>query len=416
MRYPSASRHTPARSGPFSRAEGGNVAVLFALVLPLVIGSAGLGIETTYWYYKRLQLQAAADTAAHAGAMERRTGSDAAMVTTIATQTAAENGYDPAAGSIRVHAPPTSGPSAGGKAVEVRLTFNGERFFTKLFADGQVLIATRAVAAFNNASTACVLALHPTQSSAAQFQGSAQVTLNGCSVMANSVASDALAVQGATIVSTDCLIAVGGVLASGSITMSECEEPIENAPPVADPYADVPEPAVPPGPCRNANHGPEPNVRYCNGLNLDGDISLAPGVYYVSGGRLKVGSNSNITAHGVTFYLGAGASLTINNNATMDFTAPAPDSGSPYAGMLFFGARGSLGDVTFNGTANSKMTGAIYFPSRDIRYNGNFSGENGCTQVVASTIVWTGNTAISADCSDYGVRSIPVLSLVKLTE
>lgn len=416
MRTLSAFRQARSRTRRFIRSAGGNVAVMFAVLLPLVVGSAGLGVETTYWYYKRLQLQAAADSAAHAGAMEQRTGANATAVTAVATQVAEENGYDPSAGTIDVYAPPLSGPSAGGQAVEVRLSFNGERVFTKLFAEGQVLLTARAVASFNNASTACVLALHPTQSSAAQFQGSAEVTLNGCSVMSNSVASDALAVQGATIVSTDCLIAVGGVLAAGDITMSECEEPIENAPPVADPYANVPEPAVPAGPCRNANYGPAPGVRYCNGLTLDGDATLDPGVYYISGGTLRIMPNSHITGEGVTFYLAAGAGLSINNNATMTLTAPSPASGSPYAGMLFFGARDSLGDVTFNGTADSRMTGAIYFPTRNLRYNGAFSGENGCTQIVASTVVWTGNTTISADCEDFGIKPIPVLSLVKLTE
>lgn len=415
MRYPSAPRHNPAEGRRFGDAQGGNVAVLFALVLPLVVGSAGLGVETSYWYYKRLQLQAAADTAAHAGAMERRSGADAALVTTIATQTAQENGYDPLAGTIEVHAPPISGPSTGGQAVEVRLTFNGERFFTKLFAEGTVLIATRAVAAFNNASTACVLALHPTQGSAAQFQGAAQVTLNGCSVMANSIASDAVAVQGATVVSTDCLIAVGGVLDSGNVTMAECEAPVENAPPVADPYADLTAPPVPPGPCRNHNWGPAPNANYCNGLTLEGEITLAPGVYYVSG-ELNVKPGSKITGDGVTFYLSGNSRVRLNNNATVDLKAPSPTSGSPYAGVLFFGGRTSTGSVTFNGTANSKMTGALYFPSRDVDYIGNFSGENGCTQIVARTVAWSGSTAISADCEDYGVRPIPVLSLVKLTE
>ena len=415
MRYPSASRHNPAKARRFGRAEGGNVAVLFALVLPLVIGSAGLGVETTYWYYKRLQLQSAADTAAHAGAMERRTGADAVLVATIAGQAAQENGYDPSAGTIEVHAPPISGPSAGGQAVEVQLTFNGERFFTKLFAEGEVLIATRAVAAFNNASTACVLALHPTQGSAAQFQGAAKVTLNGCSVMANSIASDAVAVQGATVVSTDCLIAVGGVLDSGSLTMEECDAPVENAPPVGDPYADLAPPPVPPGPCRHANFAPAPNVNFCNGLTLDGEITLAPGVYYVSG-TLKVMPNSKITGDGVTFYLNGNSKLDFNNNATVNLKAPAPASGSPYAGVLFFGGRNSTGSVTFNGTADSMMTGALYFPSRDVQYNGNFSGLNGCTQIVSRTVNWTGSTAISADCDAYGVRPIPVLSLVKLTE
>lgn len=415
MRHLSASRLKGKWPRRFGLAQGGNVALLFALVLPLVVGSAGLGVETTYWYYKRLQLQGAADSAAHAGAMERRSGADAAMVTTIATQAAQENGFDPAAGTIAVHAPPISGPSAGGQAVEVQLTFNGERFFTKVFTEGTVLIATRAVAAFNNASTACVLALHPTQGSAAQFQGAAQVTLNGCSVMANSIASDAVAVQGATVVSTDCLIAVGGVLENGNVTMEECDAPVENAPPVADPYADLAAPPVPSGPCRNAKYGPVPNANYCNGLTLDGDITLPPGVYHVSG-TLKIMPNSKITGDGVTFYLDGAAKVDFNNNATMDLKAPGPDSGSPYAGVLFFGGRTSTGSVTFNGTADSKMTGALYFPSRDVQYNGNFSGLNGCTQIVARTVTWSGSTTISADCEDYGVRPIPVLSLVKLTE
>jgi hypothetical protein len=416
MRYPTAKPRRTDRLAGLVRSDKGNVAVLFAMVLPLVIGSAGFGVETSYWYYKRLQLQAAADTAAHAGALERRAGADETAVTTIATNAATQNGFDPLAGSITVHAPPTSGPNAGGDAVEVVLTFNAERFFTQFFAEGPVLMTSRAVAAFNDAGTACVLALHPSIGSAAQFQGSSTVTLNGCSVMANSVASDAVAVQGATIVSTDCLIAAGGVLTSGTITMTECDEPIENAPPVADPYADVPEPAVPGGPCRSQNYGPLPNVNYCNGLRLDGNTNLAPGVYYVSGGQLRIEPGANITGTGVTFFLDAGVDVSINNNAVMNLKAPLPASGSPYAGILFFGARDNTDTQIFNGGASSLLTGATYFPAGLVRWNGNYSGENGCTQIVASRLVWTGNTTIAADCTAFGIRPIPVMSLVKLTE
>jgi Flp pilus assembly protein TadG len=28
----------------------GNVAIMFALFLPVIIGGAGFGVETTYWY------------------------------------------------------------------------------------------------------------------------------------------------------------------------------------------------------------------------------------------------------------------------------------------------------------------------------------------------------------------------------
>ncbi|MER8974008.1 pilus assembly protein TadG-related protein [Mesorhizobium sp. M0800] len=51
--------------------ESGNVATIFALSLPIVVGAAGLGIETSYWYFSSLKLQAVADAAAYAGALER---------------------------------------------------------------------------------------------------------------------------------------------------------------------------------------------------------------------------------------------------------------------------------------------------------------------------------------------------------
>jgi len=95
-------------------------------------------------------------------------------------------------------------------------------------------------------------------------------------------------------------------------------------------------------------------------------------------------------------------------------TMSAPTSG-PYSGVLFFGDRSGTGLNKFNGTATSKMTGAIYFASQDVQYNGNFSGINGCTQVVGKTIAWTGNTSVSVDCAAQGMRTLPVLSIVRLT-
>ncbi|MER9432919.1 Tad domain-containing protein [Mesorhizobium sp. M0408] len=41
--------------------NNGNVAVVFALSLPIIVGGAGLGVETSYWYFSSLKLQAVAD-------------------------------------------------------------------------------------------------------------------------------------------------------------------------------------------------------------------------------------------------------------------------------------------------------------------------------------------------------------------
>ncbi|MER8665555.1 pilus assembly protein TadG-related protein, partial [Mesorhizobium sp. M1148] len=48
-----------------TRARNGNVAVVVAFTLPVVVGGAGLGMETSFWYYSSLKLQAVADAAAY---------------------------------------------------------------------------------------------------------------------------------------------------------------------------------------------------------------------------------------------------------------------------------------------------------------------------------------------------------------
>ena len=115
------------------------------------------------------------------------------------------------------------------------------------------------------------------------------------------------------------------------------------------------------------------------------------------------------------FYLTNGARVSINGNATVQLSAAT--SGT-YSGMLFFGDRADVGSTknTFNGTANSKLTGAIYFASQDIQYNGNFSGDGGCTQVVGLTLAWNGNADVSQDCSAYGMENIPASQMVRLAE
>jgi len=176
----------------------------------------------------------------------------------------------------------------------------------------------------------------------------------------------------------------------------------------------VPAP-TPSGAClnQNANNETISPGRYCSGLSLKNNVTMSPGVYYIeSSSGFDVNANANVIGTGVTIYLSGSAHVSINGNATVNLQAPT--SGT-YSGVLFFGDRASTGLNKFNGTAASKLTGAIYFANQDIQYNGNFSGLNGCTQVVGSTIAWTGNTTVAVDCTAYGMRTLPVLTVVRLT-
>ncbi|MER9840565.1 pilus assembly protein TadG-related protein [Mesorhizobium australicum] len=392
------------------RSRAANVATIFALTLPIVVGAAGFGVETSYWYYNSLRLQATADAAAYAGALEQISGSDTPTIVAAATQSAATNGLG--VGTIVVNTPPASGPNTAKKAVEVIVGQKLNRMFTLIFTQTQVPEQARAVALITNASKACMLALDPTASQAALFSGNTSVKVTGCSVMANSIASDAIKLQGSAGLQADCLITAGGISLSNPVT-TVCAAPITQALPAADPFAGLPAPAAS-NPCQNANKSALGPGTYCNGLSLSGSVTLQPGVYVIQGGDFKVNANANIAGDGVLIYLAAGSRVSMNGNATVNLSAA---TSGIYSGVLMYGDRTATGgQSTFNGTATSLLTGALYFPKQQVNYLGNFSGQNGCTQVVADMIQWSGNSTINQDCTSLGMRDIPATQSVALVE
>ncbi|MER8385781.1 pilus assembly protein TadG-related protein [Mesorhizobium sp. M0166] len=392
--------------------ESGNVATIFALSLPIVVGAAGLGVETSYWYYSSLKLQAVADAAAYAGALEKVSGSDKPTIVSAATLSATTNGWEPATGTIEVFIPPSSGPNVAKKAVEVIVHQKLDRFFTAIFTQNSVGAQARAVALITDASKACMQARDPSASKAVLFSGSSTTKLTGCSVMSNSIAADAIKLQGSANLQVDCLISAGGVSLNNPVT-TVCASPITQALPAGDPFIDLPTPPAT-TPCQNSRLSTLTPGTYCSGLSLSGNVVLSPGIYVIQGGDFKANSNANISGDGVIIYLAGSSGVSMNGNATIKLSAPT--SGT-YSGVLFYGNKGNpTGSNTFNGTADSLLTGALYFPTQAVNYLGNFSGKGGCTQVVAGTVQWSGNTSISQDCTSLGMRDIPAAQSIKLVE
>ncbi|WP_348629087.1 pilus assembly protein TadG-related protein [Mesorhizobium sp. M4B.F.Ca.ET.017.02.2.1] len=393
---------------------GGNVAVIFAFALPVVVGGAGLGVETSLWYYSSLKLQAVADAAAYAGALEKIAGSDNPTIVAAATQSATSNDFV-APGTIEVNTPPLSGPNTANKAVEVIVKHNLDRYFTAIFNSAPVPQQARAVARITDASKACVLALSPSAVQAALFSGNTTVNLTGCSVMSDSVAADAIRTQGSATLKADCLITVGGMVLNNPVTTT-CSSNLTQALPASDPFSSLPTPAAT-NPCRNVNGNKTSQTlqpgTYCSGMDLKGNVTLQPGVYVVQGG-MKINANAVVAGSGVTIFMAGSNTVSMNGTATV--TLSAPTSGT-YSGMLFYGDRtGTAAQSTFNGTATSLLTGAIYFPKQQVNYLGNFSGSGGCTQVVADTIQWSGSTTIKQDCTSLGMKDIPATQSVQLVE
>jgi hypothetical protein len=143
-------------------------------------------------------------------------------------------------------------------------------------------------------------------------------------------------------------------------------------------------------------------------------VNLQPGVYVIDGGSLKLNANANLTGTGVTFFLTNGATADFNGNAQMNLTAP---TSGPYSGLVLYGDRSQPSAINkINGNASSSITGAIYFPSQEVDFQGNFSGSNGCTQVVADKIYYTGSATFKTNCAGTGMASINVPGNVVLVE
>ena len=152
-----------------------------------------------------------------------------------------------------------------------------------------------------------------------------------------------------------------------------------------------------------------------NGMTFNnGTTTLAAGNYIVNGGELRINGNATVNGTGVMFYLTNGATLRINGGATM--TLRAPTTGT-WAGLLFFGNRTQATATNrINGNSSTILQGAVYFPSQDVDFQGNFSGNYGCLQVIADRVTYTGSATFNNNCSGTGVKTISVAGDVILVE
>lgn len=402
--------------------DKGNIAVMAALTMPMVIGGAGLGVETGYWYYQQLRLQQAADAAAYAAALEQRAGADSDEAQAGAQAAAAANGFDVGQDTISLVSPSTMETDET-NSVDVELTRTVPRAFTALFGTEAIQIRARATAAYSTAANACVLALDKSANPAITFAGNAGATMDGCVIMSNSMGSGSLLFDGNSNVTAPCIMSVGGytLKSNADYELTQCNEISTGQPPAADPYKDIDYPSMcsTPG-CKtafsiasNQTGTVNPGTYSSLTINANATGNFTSGTYIIDGGTFNVAGNAKITGSNITFVLLNGASVSFNGNSTIQLSAPTTGD---YKGMLFMGSRTSTagGMSNFNGNASSWLTGALYFPKEDITYSGNFSGNNDCTQIVANKITWTGNTKFNVDCSDHGLEPIKAGSAVRL--
>lgn len=418
--------------------RGGAVLVIFALLLPLLIGFIGLGVETAYWYAARRDLQAAADAAAMGAALEVLANSDATAgyLEDVAEKEMERNGVTIGGPvSVTINHPPTSGTYSGDSdAVEVSLSTSVNAMFSKLFIGNDVGINARAVARKGGSSSGkgCVLALNDSASKALWGSGAMSVSATTCEWIANSTADNAFRLDGAVSMNIYCARTAGGYSSSGAIVLNTtgCDGVQTNSATYADPYSNVNVSSYSTS-CDTAHtnytlSGATTTTinpgTYCGGIKMSGatSLTLTAGTYYLHNGSLDISGATTLKSSGAVTIILTGSSagsvgqVKITGASSIKLTAPT--SGT-YKGILIMRDRiGSSGTSYLTGASSLNITGAVYTPTSALQFSGGTGYSSNCVQVVADTIKLVGATGMSATNCDTAGVTLAGPSRVQLVE
>jgi Flp pilus assembly protein TadG len=389
----------------------GNVGILFALLSVLILGAAGIAVDFAHHSSQRTKLQEAADAGALAGAVEL--GYGGAGVVNRAKQRAealtganVDRQIDGALADVVV--------DKAAETVTVSIALDAKRTLSRLLVPGESDLRAQATAKVAGRSVACIYALNPTASQALRGNGQAIVQATNCAIYVNSDAPDAMTNTGTITASHICV--VGGYSGAGY-----SPAPQANCPVVADPFLSLAIPA--PGPCNhfnlsiNTDSNLNPGV-YCGGIQVSGNATatLAPGLYFLVDGPMKVTSGGSVEGDEVAFILSGSASVDIAGQGAVVTTPPLAGD---LAGFSIIQDRNApLGEVSkITGEGRFEFPGIIYLPRQALDIAGRAEGNVDTptyAAIVADTITVSGSGDLyaTADTSMFGKKSAQRVTVV----
>ncbi len=412
-----------------ARSNRGNVATLFALVAPALIGAIGLGMETAWWYTDQRSMQNAADAAALAAASNATDSYD-----DEAASVASQYGYTNGANGATVTSTNAAAcPGGGSNCYQVSITLKQQLYLLPVIGfsgdttyGGQPAQTIRASAIATRATTSrsyCLLALN-TIGSAILGNGVPNTNFNGCNTM-----SDA----SATCHGHD----MGADYGDAHLTDNGCGVVQEsNIPIVPDPYAglasNIPsnpcasypqepskhgDPALPSSNQWGTNQNLSGNNFVCGDLQLTSDVTInAPSgtVIVIENGQLDTNGHTIRTADGSSatiVYSGTdGGSYTHapTGGGTLDIQAPTT---GPWSGVAMYQDPAITTGVDMSDAGNSPtwdITGLVYMPHANVTFSGavnKSSNGSSCFALVVGdiTINGTGSILAHGGCDQAGL-------------
>jgi Flp pilus assembly protein TadG len=390
---------------PHRKNEKGMVLVLIVILVPVLLAGLGLVIDNGHAYDLKRRLQKAADAGAVAAAQEMRRNNTAGAEA-AAIKNAALNGASAPESEVTIIRPPKTGKRAGDPFFfEITVRRKSPLYFMRALFEKDVVVEAKAVAGVTT-GTNCLITLNKTASASLLASGTVMADFGVCAVQVNSSSSTAGRTNGGAIVKAATINIVGNYSGTGFTPT-----PITGASYVNDPLADLAPPTV-----EKCDFNKEVKVdspmtlspgTYCGGLTVtaQGVATVQPGVYIIKSGLTVLGGGT-LKGDGVMFYLTQSPYGPVNFAGTSIIQLTAPKSGT-YSGILFFGDRTvtlPAGKTNkFAGTADSYLTGALYFPSQSMTFVGTTGMAAQKVMLIADTVEIQGTVTINAPTAADGM-------------
>ena len=396
--------------------ERGNVLVVGAAVMPLLLGSAAVAVDTIQLSVWKRQLQRAADSGAIAGAYALGQRVD---VHDAVDEDLAANSFP----ALKDDEVVTSGARLGFKrTVRVQLNAAQPLPFMSIFTNRTTTLSADATAALDQSGTYCMIALDDDSSKPGiKVSGNSVVDLK-CGMKTNATGSNTIDTNGSKSKIIAEPVASAGGLDPGNFPDGTTLQP--NSQPQKDPLAWLPHPTVPSG-CNSGTL----TVPGGTTMNLSATQICYAG-YDIKGTLNLTGTNVVMTANGgdvsvqgtlragsatvvMTSASGAAGDVKITSaDARLEMTAP---TSGDYNGLLFYRDRRSgYVDIKITGNATLKLSGALYFPTADLSIAGNSDSTFECLQMVGMKLSFSGGSASDNSCGDNDISDAVKLTVVRL--
>ncbi len=408
----------------FLRDGRGNVAILTALMMPVLCGVGALAVDTANVKVSQQQLQTAADAAALAAAQSLGNLASARVAAREVAASNMEAGLSPVVvdGDIRFGKWDSANRqftevATGITAVQVTAVRSRARSNPVTTAFAGVLgfqfvdVSASAIAAgvAPVAVPACVYALDPATKESFLVSGSGVVNVPNCGIQVNSSSSTALKQSGSGSIKGKVISVVGGFGAASNISPT----PIKGAPALPDPLRSLPEPSIPSACTFNNTTFSTPRTFaggtvFCGTIGFNADITFGPGIHYFKAAKVTAGSSAGITGNRVMLFFDDTSTWDSTGSGIVSITAP--DSGV-YEGVAFFGSRmGKMSTFKLRGSKDYNVFGTMYLPTQRLEFYGSLdlyvSSRSG--YVVAWQFFYQGSSSFTFD--SFGGSAPPLLT------